>query len=154
MSEMQRDRSEGEQPSPVEPQADGAQARPGAGGSPSPRRATRTAVARVLIVDAFPFSRLGVSRFLEDAGEMEVCGEADTYASAMTEVRRQRPDLAIISLRLREGDGLDLTRAISARIASISRCCCRAADSRPLTGSGAYAIGTSLWWGGAVYQST
>ncbi len=46
---------------------------------------------------------------------MEVCGEADTYASAMTQVRRRRPNLAIVSLRLREGDGLDLIRAIAAR---------------------------------------
>lgn len=73
---------------------------------PSARR------ARVMVVDDHPVVRGGILRLLAKQPDLECCGEAATAAQALELARQQKPDLAVIDLRLKQGDGLDLIKAL------------------------------------------
>jgi DNA-binding NtrC family response regulator len=66
--------------------------------------------SRLLIVEDEPGTRLGVRTYLETYGyDVE---EADTLAAAMTHLRAQVPDLALVDYALADGTALDLLRDI------------------------------------------
>lgn len=66
-------------------------------------------------MDPLPIFRLGLRTLLERTGAFRVCGDVDAYAGALDAVRRHRPDMAIVAIQLREGDGIGAIRAIRAR---------------------------------------
>src|SRR5207245_2994434 len=47
------------------------------------------------------------------------CGEAGTVAQAQTEVAKHKPDLVILDLRLKSGDGLELIKSLKAQFADL-----------------------------------
>lgn len=77
-------------------------------------RDTQPARKRVLIVDDHPIVRHGLTRMIEAAPDLEVCGEAETVADARRAIRALNPDVVIVDLTLGQGDGLELVRDVRA----------------------------------------
>jgi DNA-binding NarL/FixJ family response regulator len=73
---------------------------------------TSKLTARVVVVDDHPVVRVGMSQLINHEPDMTVCGEADGAERAMQLVEEHRPDVAIVDIRLNDGDGLELTRHI------------------------------------------
>lgn len=69
---------------------------------------------RVVLVDDQAVVRAGFRVILEQAGDIEVVGEAADGRSAVTEVRRLAPDVVCMDVRMPGGDGLAATRDIAA----------------------------------------
>src|SRR5215469_6806614 len=71
--------------------------------------------ARILVVDDHPMVREGLVRLISHHSDLVCCGEAGTIAEAQTLVGSQNPDLVILDLRLKGGDGLELIKSLKAR---------------------------------------
>jgi len=63
---------------------------------------------RLFLVDDEPMVRRGLRLLLELNPGLEVCGEAAGEHEAQEGILTMRPDLAIVDLSLKEGDGLAL----------------------------------------------
>jgi DNA-binding NarL/FixJ family response regulator len=68
--------------------------------------------ARVLIVDDHPAVREALSIRISGVPDLEVCGEAEDTADALRLAEETQPDLAVIDISLRTGNGLDLIKRI------------------------------------------
>jgi two-component system, NarL family, response regulator DevR len=64
----------------------------------------------VFLVDDHEVVRRGIADLLADENDLSVVGEAATVAEALARVPAVRPDVAIIDLRLPDGDGVVLCR--------------------------------------------
>lgn len=69
---------------------------------------------RILIVDDHPLVRSGLASRIGMETDLEVCGEAADAESAMQQLQRFRPDVAIVDLALRDSHGLTLIKEIVA----------------------------------------
>lgn len=67
---------------------------------------------RVLIVDDAPIFRQVACELLERRG-YSVVGEADCAASAIDASARLRPDAVMVDIRLPDGDGFELSAALT-----------------------------------------
>ena len=65
---------------------------------------------RVFLVDDHPLVRQALRDAMRQERDMEVCGEADDKDAALKGIAAAEPDLAIVDLRLRTSDGLELIR--------------------------------------------
>jgi two-component system, NarL family, response regulator DevR len=65
---------------------------------------------RVFILDDHELVRKGVRSLLEGDPDIEVVGEAATAAEALTRAPLARPDVAILDVRLEEGNGIEVCR--------------------------------------------
>ena len=65
---------------------------------------------RILIVDDHPVVREGLAMHLASLPELEVCGEAEDVPGALALLASTRPDVAIIDISLKNGNGLELIR--------------------------------------------
>lgn len=75
-----------------------------------PVQRTRNGRPRVLIVDDHPIVREGIAQIIRQAGDLEVCGEADGPETALRVVSTSKPDLAVVDLALSTGSGFGLIR--------------------------------------------
>jgi DNA-binding NarL/FixJ family response regulator len=75
--------------------------------------------ARVLIVDDHPLVRDGIRLRIETGSEFRVCGEAADIHEALIQLDQTSPDLAIVDISLKEGNGLDLVKRMLARRPSL-----------------------------------
>src|SRR5690606_10347599 len=80
---------------------------------------SQSARKRVLIVDDHPIVRHGLTRMIEAAPDLEVCGEAENVADARRAIRDRHPDIVIVDLTLGQGDGLELVRDVRAHHAGL-----------------------------------
>jgi len=71
--------------------------------------------ARVLIVDDHPLVRDGIRLRIESEKGFEVSGEAGDIEEALMQLENNPPDLAIVDISLKEGNGLDLIKRMLAR---------------------------------------
>lgn len=69
---------------------------------------------RVLIVDDHEVVRIGLKTLLTRNPAIVVVGEADSVASAESELLRLKPDLVLLDVRLPDGDGFTLCRKVQA----------------------------------------
>ncbi|BDZ54320.1 response regulator [Agromyces marinus] len=72
-------------------------------------------MTRVFLVDDHEIVRRGVAQVLEREPDLEVVGEAGTIAQAITRIGATRPDVAVLDMRLPDGDGIDLCRELRSR---------------------------------------
>ncbi|MCS6947958.1 MAG: response regulator transcription factor [Steroidobacteraceae bacterium] len=75
---------------------------------------------RVLIVDDHPIVRQGLKRMIDAESDLKVCGEAESEPQARRAVKELTPDAVIVDLSLRDGDGLELIRAVHAHHPQVS----------------------------------
>jgi DNA-binding NarL/FixJ family response regulator len=73
---------------------------------------TMPALAKILIVDDHPMVREGLSIHIATQGGMEVCGEAEDPQGAMSKIQSTHPDLVIVDISLKQGNGIDLIHRI------------------------------------------
>jgi DNA-binding NarL/FixJ family response regulator len=69
-------------------------------------------MVRVLLVDDDPLVRAGLKMILSSADDLDVVGEADDGARAVTAVRNHRPDVVLMDIRMAEMDGIAATAAL------------------------------------------
>ena len=69
---------------------------------------------RVFLLDDHEIVRRGVAQMLEAEDDLLVVGEADSAASAMAEIRNCAPDVAVLDVRLGDGNGIEVCREIRA----------------------------------------
>jgi DNA-binding NarL/FixJ family response regulator len=68
---------------------------------------------RVVIADDQSLVRAGFVSLLENSEDISVVGEASDGAEALEMVRRLRPDVVLMDIRMPKHDGLEATRAIA-----------------------------------------
>ena len=67
---------------------------------------------RVFLLDDHEVVRSGVRNILSAEADIEVIGEAGTMASALAQVPELRPNVAVLDVRLPDGDGVSVCREI------------------------------------------
>ncbi|MEU4605418.1 response regulator transcription factor [Kribbella sp. NPDC023972] len=67
---------------------------------------------KVFLLDDHEVVRLGLSQLLESEPDIEVVGDAATAAQALTRIPALRPDVAILDVRLPDGDGITVCREV------------------------------------------
>jgi two-component system response regulator DevR len=67
---------------------------------------------RVFLLDDHEVVRAGVRGLLEAEDDLEVVGEASTAAEALTRIPLCHPDVAVLDVRLPDGDGITVCREI------------------------------------------
>lgn len=75
---------------------------------------------RVFLVDDHEIVRRGLSELIEAADDMTVGGEAGTQRQAMGRIRAVRPDVAVLDVRLPDGNGIDLCRNIRSAMPDVA----------------------------------
>ncbi len=68
---------------------------------------------RVVIVDDQALMRTGFRMILESESDIEVVGEAEDGDRAIDEVRRSRPDVVLMDIRMPVLDGVEATRRLA-----------------------------------------
>lgn len=69
---------------------------------------------KIFIVDDHPIMRQGIGQLINHEPDLEVVGEAEDAASALTGVMETQPDLVIIDISLPGKNGLELIKDIRA----------------------------------------
>jgi DNA-binding NarL/FixJ family response regulator len=75
--------------------------------------------ARVLIVDDHPAVREALALRIGRQPDLEVCGEAADVGEALRLLTDARPDVAVVDITLKSGDGIDLIKRIKDRDAHV-----------------------------------
>src|SRR5438874_1634787 len=70
---------------------------------------------RILLVDDHPVLRHGMAAMINAESDLLVCGEADGVQAALKVMEECKPDLALIDLAIRDGDGLELIKVMKSR---------------------------------------
>jgi DNA-binding NarL/FixJ family response regulator len=67
---------------------------------------------KVFLLDDHEVVRLGLRQLLEAEPDIDVIGEAGTAAQAIARIPALRPDVAVLDVRLPDGDGISVCREI------------------------------------------
>ena len=73
----------------------------------------------ILIVDDHPLVRDGLRRLLDQEKDLVCCGEAASAPEARDLALKLNPDIAIIDLRLKQGDGLELIKCLRTELPAV-----------------------------------
>ena len=79
-----------------------------------------SASIRVFLLDDHEIVRRGVKDLLEAESDITVIGEAGTAASALARIPALRPDVAVLDVRLPDGDGVSVCRDIRSRLPEVA----------------------------------
>jgi two-component system, NarL family, response regulator DevR len=74
----------------------------------------------VFLLDDHEVVRVGVRELLESDGDITVVGEASTAAEALARVPAVRPDVAVLDVRLPDGDGVSVCRDLRAQMPELA----------------------------------
>ncbi|MEO8261616.1 MAG: response regulator transcription factor [Pseudolysinimonas sp.] len=69
-------------------------------------------MTRVFLVDDHEIVRRGIADLINAENDLEVVGESPTVAHTLARIAATRPDVAVLDVRLPDGSGIDLCRAI------------------------------------------
>ena len=69
-------------------------------------------VVRCLVVDDHPFFREGLLAWISRQPNLVSCGHADSPMTALQAIATLKPDILLLDLQLRDGDGFDLLRVL------------------------------------------
>ena len=75
---------------------------------------------RVFLLDDHEVVRRGLRDLLEVEGEFEVVGEASTAAEALARVPAARPQVAVLDVRLPDGNGIAVCRELRSRMPELA----------------------------------
>src|SRR6202167_4320016 len=81
--------------------------------------ASRSAI-KVFLVDDHEIVRRGVRELLEAEDDITVIGEAGTAESALARIPALRPDVAVLDVRLPDGDGVSVCREIRSQLPGVA----------------------------------
>jgi DNA-binding NarL/FixJ family response regulator len=76
----------------------------------------------VFLLDDHEIVRRGIAQLLETEDDVQVVGEAGTAAQALARVPALRPDVAILDIRLPDGDGVSVCRDIRSAVTPPPAC--------------------------------
>src|SRR5215475_11301168 len=79
---------------------------------PSPVTRNR---ARILLVDDHAVVRFGMGQLISRQADLEVCGEEEDAAKALSAIATLKPDLVIVDISLKDSSGLELMRNLKAQ---------------------------------------
>jgi len=68
------------------------------------------------LMDDHEVVRQGVRALLEATGEIRVVGEASNAAEALSRIPAVRPDVAILDVRVPDGNGIEVCREVRSRV--------------------------------------
>lgn len=71
---------------------------------------------RVFLVDDHELVRRGISDLLERDDEITVVGEAGSVSQALARIPALRPDVAVLDVRLPDGNGIELSRDLRSKL--------------------------------------
>src|ERR1700689_1985655 len=74
----------------------------------------------VFLLDDHEIVRRGVRELLETQPDITVVGEAGTAASALARIPALRPDVAVLDVRLPDGDGVSVCREIRSSMPEVA----------------------------------
>jgi DNA-binding NarL/FixJ family response regulator len=77
-------------------------------------------MTRVFLLDDHEVVRRGIHELLEAEEDLEVVGEASTVAEALARIPLTRPDVAILDVRLPDGDGIEVCRDIRSEMPEVA----------------------------------
>jgi two-component system, NarL family, response regulator DevR len=72
-------------------------------------------MVRVFLLDDHDIVRRGVAHMFEKESDIEVVGEAGTAEEGLSRIPPTRPDVALLDVRLPDGDGVTVCREIRSR---------------------------------------
>jgi DNA-binding NarL/FixJ family response regulator len=84
---------------------------------------------RILLVDDHELVRRGIAELLDAEPDLEIVGEAASVAEALTRAVQVDADVAVLDVRMPDGDGIALCRALRARCPDL-RCLVLTSDDR------------------------
>jgi DNA-binding NarL/FixJ family response regulator len=67
---------------------------------------------RILVVDDHPFFRDGIMTWIDRQDGLTSCGHAESPGAALAAIESVKPDLVLLDLQLRNGDGFDVLRGL------------------------------------------
>ena len=70
---------------------------------------------RLLIIDDHAFVRQAIKCFVEGENDLCICAEAEGAVEALNQIDELNPDLILMDLSLKQGNGLELTEVIRKR---------------------------------------
>ncbi|MGW6930825.1 response regulator [Lentzea sp. NPDC054927] len=77
-------------------------------------------VSRVFLVDDHEVVRVGIRELLSASPDLEVVGEAASVTEALTMVPVTNPDVAVLDVRLPDGNGIELCRELRSRMPELN----------------------------------
>lgn len=70
---------------------------------------------RVLVADDHPIVRDGLVQLINQQEDLICCAEASTQSEVFAAVSSHKPDLLVLDLRLKDGDGLELIKSLKSQ---------------------------------------
>ncbi|MFD5448142.1 response regulator [Streptomyces sp. NPDC003470] len=83
-------------------------------------RAGGTTSTRVFLLDDHEVVRRGVHDLLDDEPDITVVGEGATVEQALVRIPALRPDVAVLDVRLPDGDGVTVCRELRSRLPDLA----------------------------------
>jgi DNA-binding NarL/FixJ family response regulator len=74
---------------------------------------------RILIVDDYPVVREGLTQFINQENDLEVCAEAGNAKQALEAVEKQHFDLVIVDMLLKNTTGIQLTESLKSKFPDV-----------------------------------
>lgn len=81
--------------------------------------ATGPVTSRVVVIDDHPFVREGLTARLGAEPDFTVCGQGEDIPSGVRVVSETAPDLVVLDISLRDGNGIDLIKRIKSRLPEV-----------------------------------
>jgi DNA-binding NarL/FixJ family response regulator len=77
---------------------------------------------KVFLLDDHEVVRLGLHQLLDSEPDIDVVGDASTAAEAIARIPAVRPDVAVLDVRLPDGDGISVCREVRSSMADPPAC--------------------------------